>query len=144
MHGLIWMFGGRLTSLLRKHFERDTRPDLAVSLIPHFNRHINRAVRQYSNRVPFATVITDFADIPPRVWLERQQQYVACGTDKAVRQAYSFGLPPERVLRASGMILRPTFYEVKPIDRLAERVKLGLRPDMPVALVLFGGEARRR
>jgi 1,2-diacylglycerol 3-beta-galactosyltransferase len=140
MHGLIWLFGGRLTTLLQRHFERESRPDLVVSLIPHFNRYLNRAVRRYSDRVPFATVITDFADIPPRVWLERQQQYVVGGTDKAVQQAYSFGLTPDRVLRASGMILRPTFYEVKPIDRLAERAKLGLRPDTPVALVLFGGE----
>ena len=140
MHALIWLVGGRIATILQRHFERESRPDLVVSLIPHFNRYLYRAVRRYSDRVPFATVITDFADIPPRVWLERQQQYVACGTDKAVRQAYDFGLPPERVLRASGMILRPGFYEVKPIDREAERAKLGLRADAPVALVLFGGE----
>lgn len=140
MHGLIWLFGGTLTGLLQRHFEQESRPDLVVSLIPHFNRYLNRAVRGYSARVPFATVITDFADIPPRVWLERQQQYVACGTGKAVQQAYSYGLPPDRVLQASGMILRPSFYEVKPIDRQVERAQAGLKPDTPTALVLFGGE----
>lgn len=140
MHALIWLFGGTLTSLLKQHFQNQSRPDLVVSLIPHFNRYLYRAVRQYSDRVPFATVITDFADIPPRVWLERQEQYVACGTGKAVQQAYSFGLPPDRVLPASGMILRPAFYEVKPVDRDAERAKLGLKPGVPTALVLFGGE----
>ncbi len=139
MHGLIWLYGGRLTTLLERHFQQ-FRPDLVVSLIPHFNRYLNDAVRRYSDRLPFATVITDFADIPPRVWLEHQQQYVACGTDKAVQQAYGFGLTPDRVLRTSGMILRPTFYDVKPIDRDAERAKLGLKPGVPTALVLFGGE----
>ena len=139
MHLLIWLYGGRLTTLLERHFAAQ-RPDLVVSLIPHFNRYLNRAVRRYSERVPFATVITDFADIPPRVWLERQMQYVACGTSKAVQQAYAYGLPPERVLAASGMILRPSFYDVKPVDRAAERARLGLKADIPVALVLFGGE----
>ena len=139
MHGLIWLYGGRLTALLQKHFAQ-FQPDLVVSLIPHFNRYLNRAVRRYSDRVPFATVITDFADIPPRVWLERQHQWVACGTSRAVQQAYGYGLPPERVLATSGMILRPSFYDVKPIDRLAERARLGLKADAPVALVLFGGE----
>jgi hypothetical protein len=140
MHLLIWLFGGRLTSLLTAHFQRG-QPHLVVSLIPHFNRYLHRAVRNYSSATPFATVITDFADIPPRVWLERQSpQYVACGTAKAVEQAYSYGYPPDRVLTTSGMILRPTFYEVKPIDRAAERARIGLKPDVPVALVLFGGE----
>ncbi len=139
MHALIWLYGGRLTTLLERHFQ-EFRPDLVVSLIPHFNRYLNNAVRRYSDRLPFATVITDFADIPPRVWLEHQQQYVACGTDKAVQQAYGFGLTPDRVLRTSGMILRPTFYDVKPIDRDAERAKLGLKTGVPTALVLFGGE----
>ncbi len=140
MHALIWLFGGTITRLLRRHFEDESRPDLVVSLIPHFNRYLNRAVREYSPTVPFATVITDFADIPPRVWLEQQQQYVAAGTEKAVQQAYGFGLPPDHVLRTSGMILRPSFYDVKPVDRVAERARLGLKPDIPTALVLFGGE----
>ncbi len=143
MHGLIWLVGGPIAKLVQRHFEKDTQPDLVVSLIPHFNRYIHRAVRQYNPSVPFATVITDFADIPPRVWLERQQQYVAAGTAKAVQQAYGFGLPPDRVLKTSGMILRPSFYGVKPVDRVTERVKLGLKPDTPTALVLFGGEGAR-
>jgi len=37
------------------------------------------------------------------------------------------------------MILHPRFYEPPIEDRLAAREKLGLRPDLPTALVLFGG-----
>ena len=143
MHLLIWLFGGRITAMLADHF-RKGQPDLVVSLIPHFNRYLNRAVRQVSAQTPFVTVITDFADIPPRVWLERQQQYVVCGTDKAAQQATGeFGHAADRVFRVSGMILRPGFYGVQPIDRDAERVRLGLKPGVPVALVLFGGEGAR-
>jgi 1,2-diacylglycerol 3-beta-galactosyltransferase len=38
------------------------------------------------------------------------------------------------------MILSPKFYEPLNVDRAAERVRLGLRPDVPLGLVLFGGE----
>ena len=37
------------------------------------------------------------------------------------------------------MILHPRFYEPPVKDRLAERERLGLRPDLPTAVVLFGG-----
>ena len=38
------------------------------------------------------------------------------------------------------MILRPDFYNVGAIARNEERTRLGLGPDVPTALVLFGGE----
>jgi 1,2-diacylglycerol 3-beta-galactosyltransferase len=41
------------------------------------------------------------------------------------------------------MILRPAFYEVRPIDRSLERAAVGLRPDTPTALLLFGGEGSK-
>jgi 1,2-diacylglycerol 3-beta-galactosyltransferase len=142
MHGLIWLYHSRLVSLLERFWQSDT-PDMVVSLIPHFNRVMHEALGKTNPRAPFVTIITDFADIPPRVWLERQRQYVVCGTDKAVKQAYSFDHPPERVFRVSGMILRPSFYRVTPVDRAAERARLGLAPEAATGLVLFGGEGAR-
>ncbi len=38
------------------------------------------------------------------------------------------------------MILRPKFYEPVTVNRAAERVRLGLDPLRPTALVLFGGQ----
>ena len=43
------------------------------------------------------------------------------------------------VFQTSGMILHPRFYEPEPADRIAERKKLGLDPDLPTGIVLFGG-----
>ncbi len=37
------------------------------------------------------------------------------------------------------MILHPRFYETGAVDRAAERKKLGLDPDLPTGIVLFGG-----
>jgi 1,2-diacylglycerol 3-beta-galactosyltransferase len=53
------------------------------------------------------------------------------------------GHPADRVLRASGMILNPRFYEIPPLGeaaRAAARRALGFDPDAPVGLVLFGGQ----
>jgi UDP-N-acetylglucosamine:LPS N-acetylglucosamine transferase len=85
-------------------------------------------------------VLTDIADYPPHFWVEPQDQYVICGSDRAVEQALATGIPPAKVLRASGMILHPRFYRQIHPDRAAERIRLGLRPDVPTGLVLFGGE----
>ena len=38
------------------------------------------------------------------------------------------------------MILRPNFYDPVTADRAAERIKLGLEPNRPTGLVLFGGQ----
>ena len=62
-----------------------------------------------------------------------------CGTDKAVEQARELGHLDGTVFRTSGMILHPRFYETGEVDRVAERRKLGLDPDLPTGIVLFGG-----
>src|SRR6185295_5631610 len=76
-------------------------------------------------------------------WMEKQVQYLICGSDKAVEQARALGYAPERILRASGMILRPGFYQPVTVDRAEERKKLGLDPERPTGLVLFGGQGSK-
>jgi 1,2-diacylglycerol 3-beta-galactosyltransferase len=89
---------------------------------------------------PFVTILTDLADYPPHFWMERQAQYFICGTERAVQQAAAMGHPSSRVFQVSGMILRPQFYEPVACSREEERARLGLDPQLPTGLVLFGGE----
>ncbi|MBI3471037.1 MAG: galactosyldiacylglycerol synthase, partial [Candidatus Solibacter usitatus] len=86
------------------------------------------------------TVLTDIADYPPHFWIERQVQYLICGSARAVEQARQLGHDEACIFRTSGMILHPRFYEPVEIDRAAERRKLGLDPEAPTGLVLFGGQ----
>ena len=124
--------------LLEAHW-KETQPDMLVSFIPHFNSALcDSYARAFPGR-PFVTILTDLADYPPHFWIERQKQFFVCGTDRAVEQARSMGHPDDRIFRASGMILHPRFYETPSVDRIAERERLGLRPDLPTGLVLFGG-----
>ena len=41
------------------------------------------------------------------------------------------------------MILRPSFYQPIKADRAAGRAKLGLDPEKPTGLVLFGGQGSK-
>ncbi len=128
----------KLEGLWRKH-----QPDMVVSLIPNFNRAIFDSLHRACPGVPMVTVITDFADYPPHFWMERQDQFVVCGTQRAVKQALGMGLEKPKVFLVSGMVLNPRFYELAPLspaERMAAREKLGFRPDQPVGLVLFGGQ----
>jgi hypothetical protein len=135
MHGLIRLYHGGQVRLLDEFWKQGER-DLVVSLIPNFNR----ALRQSLPDTPLVTILTDLADYPPHFWIERQDQYLICGTEKAVQQARGLGHPPEHIFATSGMILRPSFYQPVTADRPSERQRLGLDPELPTGLVLFGGQ----
>jgi Glycosyltransferase family 28 C-terminal domain len=125
---------------LLEEYWRKTQPDMLVSFVPHFNRIMCESFGHVVPGRPFVTILTDLADYPPHFWIEeRQSQYFICGSDKAVAQARSMGHPENRIFRASGMILHPRFYEPQTEDRTGGRQRLGLRPDLPTGLVLFGG-----
>lgn len=138
VHGVIRVLHGQTVRMLREYWS-SSQPDLVVSVIPNFNRALFQSLKLVNPAIPMVTILTDMADYPPHFWIERQEQYFICGTDKAVEQAVAMGHAEERVLRASGMILNPRFYEMPAIDR-AERRVLGLDPEMPTGLLLFGGQ----
>ena len=139
LQATIRLFHGPLVSLLTQHF-REHPADLLVSVIPHFNREICQAWKSVYPERPFVTLITDLADFPPRFWIESlPDQYVICGTEKAVQQAQAIGKVASHIFATSGMILRPDFYTQEQIDPVALRKELGLSPDLPTGILLFGG-----
>jgi 1,2-diacylglycerol 3-beta-galactosyltransferase len=142
MHVLIRLYHRRQVALLERHW-RASRPEMVVSIVPNFNRAIAQSVSSALPGTPFATVLTDIADYPPHFWMERESQYLICGSARAVEQARALGHPDERIFRTSGMILHPRFYEPVAVDRRAERMRLGLDPGRRTALVLFGGQGSR-
>jgi hypothetical protein len=139
MHAVIRLYHPAQVKLLARFWE-EYRPDMVVSLVPNFNRALFQSLERALPGTPFATILTDLADYPPHFWMEKQEQYLVCGTERAVQQALAIGHQPSHVFRTSGMILRPEFYEPQQCDRAAELVRLKLDPNLPTGLVLFGGE----
>jgi hypothetical protein len=139
LQATIRLFHGKLVRLLSDYF-RQHPADLLVSVIPHFNREIAEAWSAVYPRRPFVTLITDLADFPPRFWIEPiEEQNVICGTERAVQQARQMGKPDDHIFATSGMILRPDFYVPDNTDPLALKRELGLKPDLPTGMLLFGG-----
>jgi UDP-N-acetylglucosamine:LPS N-acetylglucosamine transferase len=140
---IIRLHHGKTVRLLEKYWH-ELKPDLVVSLVPHFNRAMCESLGKACPGKPFVTILTDIADYPPHFWIERQKQYLICGSERAVEQARQLGHPDERIFQTSGMILNPRFYSYSQIDRAEERSKLGLDASRMTALVLFGGQGVRK
>lgn len=142
LHAVIRYHHGVMVRFLVRHWQQ-VRPDLVVSLIPNFNRELGDSVRQALPRVPFATVLTDLADYPPHLWIERESEYLIVGTERAAQQAAAMGHSPDRVFLTSGMILHPAFYSVPETDYRKQRSLIGLGSHRLTGLVMFGGQGSR-
>jgi hypothetical protein len=138
-HTLIRLSHAAQVRILEEHWKADP-PDMVASLIPHYNRALFQALSRVRPGAPFVTILTDLADYPSNFWMERQNQFVVCPTERSMRQARALGLADRLILPASGVILNPKFYAPLPADREGARVSLGLRPALPTGLILFGGE----
>jgi UDP-N-acetylglucosamine:LPS N-acetylglucosamine transferase len=134
-----------LLKALRQHWADHTAPNLVVSLVPNFNRALRQSLQQAHPHVPFVTVMTDMADLPPHFWIEPGlDAHLVCGTQRSEDQARAAGYADSVIHRTSGMIIRPDFYQHSHRDRRKERLALGLDPDRPTGLVMFGGYGSSR
>jgi hypothetical protein len=129
---------------LLERYWLETSPDMVVSFVPHFNRALCQSLGNTFPDRPFVTILTDIADYPPHFWIERQRQFLICGSERAVAQAKQMGHAESHIWKTSGMILNPRFYKLTEIDRQKEREKAGLEPARLTGLVLFGGQGSKQ
>lgn len=140
MHWLIQKHHPHQVAMLKEYW-KSRKPDLVVSVIPNFAKALYESLKAVHPGVPLVTILTDMADYPPHFWMEPgQKQYWICGTAKAVEQAKRMGYGHEQIIPVSGMIVNPKFYQPIEMDRAAERSRLGLDPERPTGLILFGGQ----
>ncbi|HUI41214.1 MAG TPA: glycosyltransferase [Terriglobia bacterium] len=138
LHAAIRHYHPEVVRLLVAHWQ-ETQPSLVASVVPQFGRALFESLLRFDAAIPLVTILTDFADFPPHFWIEPQEQFYVCGTDRAAAQALEIGVTPNRILRASGMIVSPRFYEGPLLGVEEERARLGLDARRPTGLVLFGG-----
>jgi Glycosyltransferase family 28 C-terminal domain/Monogalactosyldiacylglycerol (MGDG) synthase len=138
LKGTIRAYHNPIVQALRTYWAEHPT-DLVLSVIPHFNRAIAESLRGDGYSAPFVTLITDLADYPPHFWIEKESEYVIVGTERARDQAFAIGHHADHVFQTSGMILKPRFYGRIRVDCMVERKRLGLEPQCPTGIVLFGG-----
>jgi Glycosyltransferase family 28 C-terminal domain/Monogalactosyldiacylglycerol (MGDG) synthase len=138
LQGVVRIFHRPTVKMLREYWKQNPS-DVVMSVIPHFNRALAESISQSSPGTAFVTLLTDFADYPPHFWMERESQYLICGTERAEQQALEMGHDRSHVFLASGMVMKPKFYQKTTVNRIEERKRLGLDPHLPTGIVLFGG-----
>jgi 1,2-diacylglycerol 3-beta-galactosyltransferase len=138
LRGLVRLYHGQVVAMLEKYW-REHPTDLVLSVIPLFNRELAESLRFAAPQTAFATLLTDMADCPPHFWIEEESEFLICGTERAEQQALALGHSRDHVFRTSGMILKSKFYEKAEVNVRAEREYLGLHPDLPTGIVMFGG-----
>ena len=135
----IQLHHSRIVRILRNYWAQYPA-ELVLSVIPHFNRCLAQSIHQETPNAAFVTLLTDLADYPPNFWIVPESEFIICGSQLAREQALAMGHAKRRVHETSGMILKPSFYRKPEIDQAAERLKRGLRPDLPTGIVMFGGQ----
>jgi processive 1,2-diacylglycerol beta-glucosyltransferase len=76
-----------------------------------------------------------------RPWAQPEVDLIIAHPGEAAAQIRSLGVPAEKILEC-GVMVDPAFGPSS--DRPALRARLGLRDDLPVFLVNFGGSGKRR
>ncbi|HLH09254.1 MAG TPA: glycosyltransferase [Terriglobales bacterium] len=140
LHGAVRLYTPLIARRLDKYW-RDTKPDIVISVVPNLNRALALSIVRAIPSASFVTLITDMADTPPHFWIEKESQYLICGTQRAAQQSLALGHAPERVFQTSGMVLHPKFYAATQTrGPVATRTRLGLDPNLTTVLVMFGGQ----
>ena len=141
MHAAIRARRPAIVRALAGWLRRQPRPAAVVSVMPNFNGIMRDAIREAIPGTPLVVVLTDFADFPPRFWIEPGLDRVVVGTDEARAQALAIGIPPEAISRVSGMVMHPRFYRAGGRSvRGRVRGELGLGEADFVSTLLFGGK----
>ena len=133
----------------RREFARlwaATRPDLVVSMLPVLNPAMIDAIKTYRDgAVPFAIMMTDWAEVSRFVWFPKGTDYAAItGTEEGAARLRAKRHPQGRIFATGGLLIRPPFLEPLPDDLGAARAELGLEPDRATIVMTYGGHGGPR
>jgi 1,2-diacylglycerol 3-beta-galactosyltransferase len=142
LQSMVRMYHRPTVKMLAKYW-KEHPADMVLSVIPHFNRALRESMQKSIPSAPFVTLLTDLADYPPHFWIERESQYLICGTEHAQLQAFELGHDRNHVFLASGMVMKERFYKKVAVSRAEERAQLGLEANTPTGIVLFGGHGSK-
>ncbi len=113
------------------------QPDVIVSVHPMLNHVTVRALKELGLPIPFLTVVTDLVSVHYAWFAPGVDGYVV-PTEQARQLYLKRGLDPRRV-HLLGMPIDPKF-TLKVDSKEALQKKFGLKPGLPVVLLVGGGD----
>jgi 1,2-diacylglycerol 3-beta-galactosyltransferase len=116
---------------------REHPGDLIVSVHQLLNDPMARAIAATHSRIPFATVVTDLVSTHA-AWYTNRANLIVVPTSVAYRRAQNLGIRTDR-MKIVGLPVADRFC-TSPGDRQELRARLGWVQNMPVALLVGGGE----
>src|SRR5437588_2718714 len=116
---------------------KSVKPDVIVSIHPLLNHVTIRILQDLDVHIPFITVVTDLVSVH-HAWFASGADAYIVPTTYARELALKQGMDPIRV-HLMGMPIDPKF--TLPLESKQElQRKFGLKPDLPVVLLVGGGE----
>ena len=129
----ISMYARRHAKILFEH----NPADVVVSTYHLANRPMIDAIDRNKLGVPFVTVVTDLVTTPP-VWFDKRTDLCVVPTPEASYAALASGLKPDQIQIIGLPISR--LYSVSPEPKTAIRAELGYDRNLPLIIVMAGGE----
>src|SRR5262245_45595900 len=129
--------GASVRRSLVRHL-RAADPDLVVSVHPLLCHLAAAAIRTVRRTRPLVTVVTEHVAVHAG-WASPMADLVSVATAASRETMVRLGVPHDRV-RVVGLPVDVRFRPPRPGERAAERMRLGLRVDMPTLLIAAGGD----
>ncbi len=116
----------------------DHPADVIVSCHPIFNHVTLRALTLTGAETKLITLVTDLATAHA-FWVAPDIPHCLVATEAGRQRALACGAAADRI-SVTGLPVNPRFVAAAQKDQVAVRQRLGLEPDMPVVLLVSGGE----
>src|SRR5260221_7801309 len=134
---LMGSLGGTIRRGLRRMLVRESDADVIVCVHPFFPMAAMQVLRSQLSRPPFITVVTDLVSTHV-FWFERSVDRILVPTQPAYDYGIGLGIRPEQ-MRVTGLPVHPRF-AAGLVNKQEARDRLNWRPDLPVLLLVGGGE----
>ncbi len=113
------------------------QPDIIVSIHPMLNHVTVHALQELGLHIPFLTVVTDLVSVHYAWFAPGVDGYIV-PTEQAKKLYLKRGMDVERI-HMLGMPIDPKF-TLKVDEKEILQQKFGLKPDLPVVLLVGGGD----
>jgi len=122
-------------------FWKDNCPDMIISVVPVYNQVIFQSILLMYPKTICVTIPVDFEELYSGYWFKADiEQYYLLSSERIIEQAHEANVSSSFIRPISGMVVDQRIYNIPFADRLKELRSLGLDPDLPTGLFMFGGQ----